>query len=187
MLDNLPRLRISNSLMRVFLWILKEARCKDVPSFDRLRQVQKELRPQCGTPSIPCKSVQGNIFFINDPKTIIARVRFCLLVLNINDVLTVFQDWSNPQTRKHIRVYPEIPEDGVIREIWHAQKWRKNMDLDILSPMYDAGSSHYFVNEVARLRNGKFVVPVRWVISKGKVHADVFSITFDAQVCSIQL
>ncbi|KAJ7275954.1 hypothetical protein C8J57DRAFT_1466569 [Mycena rebaudengoi] len=129
-----------------------EAQCKDVPSFDKLRQVQKEIRSESGIPSTPCKSMQGNVFFMNDPKAIIA------------------QDWSNPTTRKFIHVYPEIPEDGVIREIWHAQKWRKNMDLDILSPMFDAGTSHYYVNELALLKNGDFVIPIRWVTMGGKVY-----------------
>ncbi|KAJ6567528.1 hypothetical protein B0H10DRAFT_2200191 [Mycena sp. CBHHK59/15] len=160
-LDNLPRLRISNSLMRVFLWILKEAQCKNVPSFDHLRRVQKQIRADSGIPSIPCKSPLGNVFFMNDPRAIIA------------------QDWANPTTRKLIHVYPEIPEDGVIREIWHAQKWRKNMDLDSLSPMYDAGVSHYYVHEVACLRNGNFVIPIRWVKFRGKIYANAFVITFD--------
>jgi hypothetical protein len=79
-------------------------------------------------------------------------------------------------------VYPEIPEDGVIREIWHAQKWRKNMDLSTLSPMYDAGSSHYYVNEIVRLKSGQLVVPIRWVRFRGKVYADAFSVTVNEQV-----
>ncbi|KAF7372102.1 hypothetical protein MVEN_00068900 [Mycena venus] len=160
-LDNLPRLRISSSLMRVFLWILKEAGCKNVPSFDSLRRVQKKIRSDIGIPSIPCISPLGNVFFMNDPRAILA------------------QDWSNPTTRKLIHVYPEIPEDGIVREIWHAQKWRKDMNLDVLSPMFDAGICHYYVNEVSRLKNGEFIIPIRWVKFRGKVYCDAFSITFN--------
>ncbi|KAJ7652787.1 hypothetical protein DFH06DRAFT_1134240 [Mycena polygramma] len=138
-----------------------EANCKNVPSFDHLRRIQKSIRSECGIPTIPCKSVQGNVFFMNDPAAIVA------------------QDWANPTTRKLIHVYPEIPKDGIIREIWHAQKWCAHMDLDILSPMYDAGNCHYYVNEVLRLKNGLFVIPIRWIMFEDKVHADVFSITFN--------
>ncbi|KAJ7802570.1 hypothetical protein B0H14DRAFT_2614209 [Mycena olivaceomarginata] len=87
--------------------MLRESGAKDVPSFDRLRQVQKEIRAEYGIPSIPCKSPLGNVFFINDPRTIIA------------------QDWANPAVRAQMHVYPEILDDGVVQEIWHALKWRK--------------------------------------------------------------
>ncbi|KAJ7871648.1 hypothetical protein B0H14DRAFT_3439362 [Mycena olivaceomarginata] len=108
-LDNLPRLRISNSLMKV----------------------QKSLREKCEVPTTQYKTGKGNIFYMNDPRTIIAK----------------------------------IPEDGVIREIWHAQKWRRDMDLNNLSPMYDAKhlNAHFYVNEVARLDSGQLVILVRWL------------------------
>ncbi|KAJ7762229.1 hypothetical protein B0H16DRAFT_1455842 [Mycena metata] len=123
---------------------------QDVPSFDHLRRVQKEIRRQCGIPTMPCKSVVGNVFYMNDPRAIIAK------------------DWANPATRKLIHIYPEIPEDGIIREIWHADKWRKTMDLDVLSPMYDAGTCNYYVNEVCCLRDGRYIIPIRWVQFRGK-------------------
>lgn len=96
------------------------------------------------------------------------------------------QDYANPETRKLIRVYPEIPHDGVIREVWHADKWRKNMPLDHLSPMYNAGAGqHFYVNELGRLKSGQLVIPVRWVMHKGQVHADAYMVSLQENVQDI--
>ncbi|KAJ6626610.1 hypothetical protein B0H10DRAFT_1941631 [Mycena sp. CBHHK59/15] len=98
---------------------------------------------------------------MNDPRTLVAK------------------DWANPETRKLIHVYPEIPEDGIIHEIWHAQKWCKDMDLDNLSPMYDVKRCHFYVNELARMNNRKLVIPIRWVRYRNTVCADAFIVELD--------
>ena len=84
----------------------------------------------------------------------------------------MIKDWANP----------DIPEDGIIREVWHAQKWRKDMDLDCLSPMYAAQHSHFYVNELACLKTGKFVIPIRWIKYKKVVCADAFEVKLDAEI-----
>ncbi|EKM48298.1 uncharacterized protein PHACADRAFT_109167 [Phanerochaete carnosa HHB-10118-sp] len=163
-IDNLPRCPVSNSLMQVFLWTLKETGARDVPSLYKLRHTQEKLRQKCGVPSIQCQSELGNVFYMNDIRSIIAK------------------DWANPQTRPHIHVYPEVPEGG-IREVWHANKWRHEMDTRMLSPMYDASAGkHFYVDELAKLQDGTFVIPIRWVVVHGEVHADAFTVTIDQSV-----
>ena len=73
-LDSMPRLRVSDSLMKVFLWVLKESGAQDVPSFNRLRDVQTKLRETSGSPSKLYKSAHGNLFYMNDIRKIIANV-----------------------------------------------------------------------------------------------------------------
>ncbi|KAI9068297.1 hypothetical protein FKP32DRAFT_1562016, partial [Trametes sanguinea] len=158
-LDHLLRIPVSDSLMRMFIYVLRECGVR-VPTFEAFRKLQANLRQNCGVPTIPCKSARGNIFWMVDPRALLAK------------------DWSNLSIRSEIHVYPEIP-DGPISEVWHSEKWHSGMDLSMLSPMYDAGTRHYYVNEVARLDSGQLVLPVRWVIFRGKLHADVHRIVCD--------
>ena len=88
----------------------------------------------------------------------------------------------------YIRRYPVIPRNGVISEVYHAQKWRKDVDRHTLSPMYDAGNCHYYIDEVARLKNGNFIIPVRWLEDEdGNVCADAYAVTFDHHVRILQM
>ena len=76
-----------------------------------------------------------------------------------------------------------IPPDGIISEVYHAQKWWKDVDRHTLSPMYDAGDRHYYIDELARLKNGNFIIPVRWLEDNdGNVFADAYAVTFNDQV-----
>lgn len=42
--------------------------------------------------------------------------------------------------------------------------------------MYANGGRHFYVLEFARLNNGNFVVPARWLTYKGRVKADAFEV-----------
>ncbi|KAJ7060399.1 hypothetical protein C8F01DRAFT_1292764 [Mycena amicta] len=171
--DNLPRLRISEAQMKLFLYILKECGVHNVPNITSLRKFQTSLRTGgSGVSTTECKSAQGNIFHVNDIRKIIAN------------------DWTNPHVRRHIRVYPEIPENGMVSELWHAEKWRKKMDRSKLSPMYAApNTQHYYVDELAELKSGRFVIPLRWVTKGGQEHvfADAYEIEIDDEGCAVVL
>src|ERR1700761_521039 len=74
-MDNLPRLRISESLMKLFIFFLKELGVKQVPTIGAFRKFQASLRTSgAGVPSIPCTSVQGKVFYMNDVRKLVANV-----------------------------------------------------------------------------------------------------------------
>jgi hypothetical protein len=93
----------------------------------------------------------------------------------------------NPLVAPHIRRYPVLPEKRVISEVWHARKWRHDIDQHILSPMYDAGNgAHYFIDKPAILSNMKMVVPVRWLEDeKGGIWADAWEVEYDESTVSL--
>ncbi|KAF5371374.1 hypothetical protein D9615_009666 [Tricholomella constricta] len=91
-------------------------------------------------------------------------------------------DWANPMVRKYLHVYPEI--SSTVSEMWHADKWLKEVDLDDLSPMWanweQAPHRHFYIKELAQLRNGDYVIPMRWVIVEGKEHAEVHRVHYSS-------
>lgn len=93
----------------------------------------------------------------------------------------------NPLIAPHIRRYPMIPANGVISEVWHAKKWRHEIDRHILSPMYDAGNSkHFFIDEPAVLMNNKMIIPVRWLEDEGgDIWADAWEVEHDMVTVSL--
>ncbi|EED82224.1 predicted protein [Postia placenta Mad-698-R] len=98
--------------------------------------------------------------------------------------LVLNTDWGNPLTRPHIHVYPKR-SDGIVSEVWHGKKWNSEMDLDALSPMWDAGQGrHFYVQELARLSSREYVIPVRWFTKCGVVHADAFKVEI-TESCSL--
>ncbi|KAI0755974.1 hypothetical protein BC629DRAFT_1444325 [Irpex lacteus] len=77
---------------------------------------------------------------------------------------------ATPLIRSYIQLYPEVSADD-FSEVWHCDKWRRDIDSDALLPMYDAGEWHYYANEIALLQDGFLAIPCRWVIYQGTVHA----------------
>ncbi len=49
--------------------------------------------------------------------------------------------------------------------------------------MYDKEGYHFYVDEVSRLKNGSFIIPMRWLEDEvGVVYADAYAVKFDHNV-----
>jgi hypothetical protein len=84
------------------------------------------------------------------------------------------QDWANPLVREHMVVYPEAT--STIAESWQAGKWLDEVALGELTPMWAdwerSPDRHFYVNEVACTKEGRYLVPRRWILYDGEEHAD---------------
>jgi hypothetical protein len=68
-LDSLPRLRISGSIMNMILWLLDRLGVKGVPCLSTLRKMQALVRQICVAEPTAMTSSLGNNFTLNSPIT----------------------------------------------------------------------------------------------------------------------
>lgn len=92
------------------------------------------------------------------------------------------QDFANPEIAKHLHFYPE-ETDGPIAEVWQAERWKEFAPSE-RTPMYAQGLKHYFVDEVAQLGTGSYVLPLSWIMRNGKLSADCHDVTILSDVCA---
>ncbi|SJL18296.1 uncharacterized protein ARMOST_21882 [Armillaria ostoyae] len=160
-LDNLPRLRLSTSQMQMILWLLKETGATDVPSYKVFRQLQADLRELCGSSPKAYTSGLGNHFYVNDIRDSVAR------------------DFSNPEIARHLQFYPE-ETDGPISEVWQAARWKEFSPAQ-LTPMYARGLRQFYIEELAQLKDGSYVIPHNWIIRDKILHADCTDASFSPE------
>ncbi|EPQ53882.1 hypothetical protein GLOTRDRAFT_106509 [Gloeophyllum trabeum ATCC 11539] len=146
---------------------MRECGTPDVPSFKSLRALQTKLTQDTGPKTENHTSSLGNHFCMNDPAGLFAM------------------DWANPLVRKHMNLYPEVARK--VSEAWQAGKWTEETDLDLLTPMWadsQAPHRHFYVKEVARLRDGRLVIPIRWIKQNGSMCADMGITNTDFEMIS---
>jgi hypothetical protein len=84
---------------------------------------------------------------------------------------------------KHLQFYPE-ETTGPISEVWQASRWKEFKPSE-RTPMYASGLKHFYIDEVAKLRDGQLVLPHAWIRRDGGLCADCHLITSTQVIGSI--
>lgn len=88
----------------------------------------------------------------------------------MNDIReSVARDFANPEISKHLHLYPE-ETTGPISEVWQAERWKEFKPSE-LTPMFSRGLRQFYIDELAQLTNGQFIIPRDWVIRNGELTA----------------
>lgn len=84
-----------------------------------------------------------------------------------------------------MHLYPEVTSS--ISESWQTGKWRDEVPLEELSPMWadweNSPDRHFYVEEPACTKAGCYVLPKRWVVVNSKEYAEGHPIYFSKRVC----
>ncbi|KAF9009784.1 hypothetical protein BDZ89DRAFT_1227657, partial [Hymenopellis radicata] len=89
---------------------------------------------------------------------------------------TIARDFSNPTIAQHLHLYPE-EVDGPISETWQAERW-KEYDPSQLTPMFSKGFRRFWIEELAQLKDGTYVIPHSWIVRHGILHSDASRVVF---------
>ncbi|KAF7294511.1 hypothetical protein MKEN_01443800 [Mycena kentingensis (nom. inval.)] len=157
-LDNLGRCRFTSTQISLIIHLLKRLGVRGVPSLKGLRKAQKQVQAELGSAPVKIISPQGNIFYVSDVRKCVAR------------------DFANPLVSPHLNCYPEEVINGPISERWQAEG-AVDCAPEQLTPMFSDGQRRWWLNEVARLSDGRFAIPLTWVLRNGKLTSDVYIVT----------
>ncbi|KAI0685857.1 hypothetical protein BC835DRAFT_1535847 [Cytidiella melzeri] len=145
---------------------MRECGTPDVPSFSALRKLQTKLTTEMGIQTTRHVSTLGNEFYNNS-----AAQMFNL-------------DWANPLVRPHIRPYVEVSSTV------------SDTDVNLLQLMWadfkNSPGQHFYIKELARLRDGRFVIPMKWLCVIDKETgaetecADVYHVDYEITGLKIQ-
>ncbi|KZV95809.1 hypothetical protein EXIGLDRAFT_765887 [Exidia glandulosa HHB12029] len=75
------------------------------------------------------------------------------------------EDMANPQVAEHLIFYPKLKPSS-ITNTWEMSWWLELLP-DQLIPMVHVGLHKFFVNKLALLHSGEFVIPYMWVTYEG--------------------
>lgn len=97
LLDNLPRLRLSDDQLKAIIWVMRECGACDVPSFSALRKKQAALTEAVNLKTRHHVSSLGNQFYMNHPADLLALVS--ILCLDSQVVLVAYFQLRTGQIR----------------------------------------------------------------------------------------
>ncbi|KZS87843.1 hypothetical protein SISNIDRAFT_386046, partial [Sistotremastrum niveocremeum HHB9708] len=147
-LTSLPRTVTSDDDAEGLVWLLKSNGVKDVPSVQQIKESKKRLRDLCGVRTIHYKGDLGHPYYVN----------------SIADLIRL--EMSNPLVRPFLHFFPEETRKQV-SEAWHGQKWRKDMQPDLLTPMIRVRGQDYFIFEPTLLTGNRYCMPIKWYRTEG--------------------
>ncbi|KAJ7798009.1 hypothetical protein B0H14DRAFT_3546391 [Mycena olivaceomarginata] len=152
-MDNLPRCRFSSTQMSMVIHFAKQLGAPEVPSLKAFRKMQQTLQSTCGNKPIKITSQFGNVFYMNDIRQTLAR------------------DMANPLVAPHMHFYPE-ETDGPISETYQAERWMEYTPSQ-LTPMFSKGHKRFWIEELAQLKDGTFIIPHTLIVRNGVLTSDV--------------
>ncbi|THH10950.1 hypothetical protein EW146_g8209 [Bondarzewia mesenterica] len=98
LLDNLPRLRLSDDHLKAIIWVMRECGTPNVPSFIALRKMQAKLTREVGVKTELHESALGNKFFSNQPPVLLQllwQAGKWIHEVPLDDLGPMWADWTN--------------------------------------------------------------------------------------------
>ncbi|KAJ3712456.1 hypothetical protein C8R42DRAFT_594627, partial [Lentinula raphanica] len=156
-LRHIPRCAFSRKQNLAIHWAMVALGVPNLPSDRTMDDVDRELQKICGIQTHRYEGKLGHVYYINDIAGIIA------------------QEMSNPRIRPHLHFLPEDSGNS-LAEAYQAERWLKEQDPELLTPVHHAAGQDFFSLEPALLSDGKTIcMPSRWFRHKDKVYAKAWT------------